>query len=29
MVEGIVEFSEWQKIDLQVAQIKKVEDIEG
>ena len=29
MVEGIVEFSEWQKIDLRVAQIKKVEDIPG
>jgi methionine--tRNA ligase beta chain len=29
MVEGIVEFNEWQKIDLRVAQIKKVEDIEG
>lgn len=29
MVEGIVEFNEWQVIDLRVAQIKKVEDIPG
>ena len=29
MVEGIVEFTEWQVIDLRVAQIKKVEDIPG
>ena len=29
MVEGILEFSDWQKLDLRVAQIKKVEDIEG
>jgi methionine--tRNA ligase beta chain len=29
MVEGIIEFSEWQKIELRVAEIKKVEDIEG
>lgn len=29
MVEGIVEFNEWQIIDLRVAQIKKVEDIPG
>jgi methionyl-tRNA synthetase len=28
-IEGIIEFSEWQKIDLRVAQIKKVEDIPG
>jgi len=28
-VEGIIEFSEWQKIDLRVAEILKVEDIEG
>jgi len=29
MIEGILEFSDWQKIDLRVAEIKKVEDIEG
>lgn len=29
MVDGIIEFSEWQKIELRVAEIKKVEDIEG
>ncbi len=28
-IPGIVEFNEWQVIDLRVAQIKKVEDIEG
>ncbi|HPD81573.1 MAG TPA: tRNA-binding protein [Candidatus Pacearchaeota archaeon] len=28
-MEGIVEFNEWQKIDLRVAQIKKIEDISG
>lgn len=28
-MEGIVEFNEWQKIDLRVAEIKEVEDIEG
>jgi methionyl-tRNA synthetase len=28
-VEGIVEFNEWQKIELRVAQIKKAEDIPG
>ncbi len=28
-IEGIVEFNEWQVIDLRVAQIKKVEDISG
>lgn len=28
-IEGIIEFSEWVKIDLRVAQIKKVEDIPG
>jgi len=27
MTGGIIEFSEWQKIDLRVAEIKKVEDI--
>ena len=26
---GIIEFNEWQKINLRVAEIKKVEDIEG
>jgi methionyl-tRNA synthetase len=29
MVEGIAEFSDWQKIDLRVAQIKEVEEIPG
>ena len=29
MVEGIINFSDWEKIDLRVAQIKKIEDIEG
>ena len=29
MAEGILEFSDWQKLNLRVAQIKKVEDIEG
>ena len=29
MVDGIIEFQEWQKIDLRVAEIKKAEDIEG
>lgn len=28
-MEGIVNFSEWEKIDLRVGQIKKIEDIEG
>jgi methionine--tRNA ligase beta chain len=28
-IDGIIEFSEWIKIDLRVAQIKKVEDIPG
>lgn len=28
-MEGIVNFSDWEKIDLRVAQIKKVEEIEG
>ena len=28
-MEGIVEFSDWQKVDLRVAKIKKVEEIEG
>lgn len=29
MVESIVEFSDWQKLDLRVAKIIKVEEIEG
>jgi methionine--tRNA ligase beta chain len=29
MVEGIIEFLDWQKLDFRVAEIKKVEDIEG
>ena len=29
MTEGILEFSDWQKLDLRVAQIKNVEEIEG
>lgn len=29
MTEGIVNFDDWQKIDLRVAKILKVEDIEG
>jgi methionine--tRNA ligase beta chain len=29
MTEGIVEFSDWEKIDLRVGQILKAEDIEG
>lgn len=28
-MENIVEFNDWKKLDLRVAQIKKVEDIEG
>jgi methionyl-tRNA synthetase len=28
-MEGIIEFNEWQKLDLRTAQIKKVEDIPG
>jgi methionyl-tRNA synthetase len=28
MVEGIVDFSDWSKIDLRVAEIKNVEEIE-
>jgi len=28
-MENIIEFSEWQKLELVVAEIKKVEDIEG
>lgn len=29
MTEGIISFSDWEKLDLRVGQIKKVEDIEG
>jgi len=29
MTEGIVEFEDWSKLDLRVAQIKKVEDVAG
>jgi len=29
MAEGIVEYGDWEKLDLRVAQIKKVEEIEG
>ncbi len=29
MVEGIVNFSDWEKLDLRVAKIKEVEEIEG
>ena len=29
MTDRIVDFSDWSKIDLRVAQIKEVEDIEG
>ena len=28
-MEGVVEFSDWEKMDLRVAQIKKVEEVEG
>lgn len=28
-MEGIVEFGDWEKLDLRVAQIKNVEEIEG
>jgi len=28
-MEGIAEFSDWEKIDLRVAQIKEIEEIEG
>jgi methionine--tRNA ligase beta chain len=28
-MEGIVEFGDWEKLDLRVAQIKQVEEIEG
>ncbi len=29
MTEGIAEFSDWEKLDLRVAEIKKVEEISG
>jgi methionine--tRNA ligase beta chain len=29
MIKGIIEFSDWDKIDLRVAEIIEVEDIEG
>ena len=29
MTEGIAEFSDWEKLDLRVAEIKKVEEIKG
>ncbi len=29
MAEGIIEFKEWQKLDLRVAQIENVEEIEN
>lgn len=29
MTEGIVEFSDWEKLDLRVAEIKDIEDIQG
>ena len=29
MTEGIAEFSDWQKLDLRVAEIKEVEEIKG
>ena len=29
MTEDFIDFEDWQKIDLRVAEIKKVEDIEG
>ncbi len=29
MTEGIIEFSEWAKLDFRVAQVKNVEDIAG
>ena len=29
MTEGIVNFSDWEKLDLRVAQVKEVEEIEG
>ena len=29
MPEGIIEFSDWQKLDLRVGQIIEVEDVEG
>ena len=29
MVEGIIEFNDFEKLDLRVAEIKEIEDIEG
>lgn len=29
MTEGVVEFNDWEKLDLRVAEIKEVEEIEG
>ncbi len=29
MTDGIVEFKNWSKLDLRVAQVKKIEEIEG
>lgn len=29
MTENIAEFSDWEKLDLRVAKIKKIEDIQG
>lgn len=29
MVEGIIDYKDWQKLDLRVAEIKEVEDIKG
>jgi len=29
MIEGLIDFSDWSKLDLRVGQIVKVEDIEG
>jgi methionine--tRNA ligase beta chain len=28
-MQGIVDFSDWSKLDLRIAQIKEIEDIEG
>jgi methionine--tRNA ligase beta chain len=29
MIDGVIEFSDWLKLDLRVAEIKEIEDIEG
>ncbi len=29
MTEGIIEFADWEKVDLRVAQIKEIEEIPG